>query len=407
MKSTKLRYLFEFPKFKKEISKLNDIIFFFPFYHFGGGERVHADILEIFKDYPTTSFIIHKSENDFMKEDFYKYSEIIDLGKYVSLKYDSYCKVLANEINKKEKPIIFGCNNLFFYRLIPFLNSNVKIIDLTHAFTYEDPRSPEKFSITLVDKINTRIVLGAKTLNDFKDLYVKEGVDENYLKRIRIIRNKVDAPQKFPDKPHNKNIKIIFVARNRYEKRPEVFFEIAQRCSNRKIPAEFLVIGDFEKSIPHPENMTILGSIKDRNLLNFYYQQSDLIFITSFREGFPMVLLEAMAYGTVPISTDVGEIREFIGEKFNNGILIKDNSIQRYVTERPVYGLTEEWLPDNLFQKVPSDLEECIEDFIAAINFFSKNREELISMGKNAYEMVVNNFSSEIKKEAYLKVFFE
>ena len=84
MKSSKLAYLYEFPKFLKEIKKLNDIIFFFPFYHFGGGETVHLDILKIFKDYKTSCFIIHESDNDFLREDFLKVTNIVDLWKYKS-----------------------------------------------------------------------------------------------------------------------------------------------------------------------------------------------------------------------------------------------------------------------------------------------------------------------------------
>ena len=47
--------------------------------------------------------------------------------------------------------------------------------------------------------------------------------------------------------------------------------------------------------------------------------------ITSFREGFPMVIPEAMAQGAIPISTNVGGINEHI-TNFENGVLI-DNSV--------------------------------------------------------------------------------
>jgi glycosyltransferase involved in cell wall biosynthesis len=227
------------------------------------------------------------------------------------------------------------------------------------------------------------------------------------LDRVQIIRNKVDAPKQYIVKNNNPNLKIIFVARNRHEKRPEIFFEIAKRCSERLIPVDFLVVGDFKKNIPHSKNLTILGSIKDRKILDSYYLESDLIFITSFREGFPMVLLEAMAFGVVPISTDVGEIKDYIGEKYNNGILIQDNSIQRYITERPCYGETEEWLPKKLFDSVPNDVNDCIENFISAVQKFIENRELLLQMSKNAYNTVVNNFSPSIMKKEYLNIFFE
>ncbi|GGG61697.1 glycosyltransferase family 4 protein [Epilithonimonas arachidiradicis] len=407
MKSTKISYLFEFPKFKKLIKNINDIVFFFPVYHFGGGERVHADILSVFAKYKTTCIIVYRSENDFMKEDFLKNtSQLIDIGHFRSLKYQNYYKLLAKKINIKKKPIVFGCNNLFFYKLIPYLESHVKIIDLTHAFTYEDPYSPEKFSINIAHRIHKRIILGKKTYEDYKLLYENANIEADLLKRIEIIHNKVDLPDSLPPKQKNKKLKIIFVSRNSHEKRPEIFFEIAQRCFDRSIPVEFLLIGDFDKNIKHTENMIIIGSIKEKDMLNFYYQQSDLILITSYREGFPMVLLEAMAYGTVPISTDVGEISEFIGEEFGNGVIIQDRSIKNYIKKNRII-TNEKWIPKNLLKNIPIDVDECIESFIKTIIYFDENRDKLYEMSRNSYETTANNFSTESNKKAYLKVFFE
>lgn len=406
MKSTKINYLFEFPKFKKEISNINDIIFFFPFYHFGGGERVHADILEIFKDYKTTCFIVHKSENDFLKEDFYKNSDVKELGKYKSIKYQSYYQSLAKEINKKKNPIIFGCNNLFFYRLIPFLHDHVKVIDLTHAFTYEDSKSPEKFSIDVAKRIDKRIVLGKKTLNDFANLYKDFGIDSSYLSKISVIKNRVSIPESYIQKQKNENLKIIFVSRNSHEKRPEMFFEIAKRCDAKNKNFDFLLVGDFDENIPHPSNMSILGSIKDKELLNSYYANSDLLLITSFREGFPMVVLEGMAFGVVPICTNVGEMQEFIGRQYKNGVLIEDRSIDRYMKLEHNYVENEKWLPRMLLTSVPEDVNVCIDIFIEIIEEFNNNRNLLQDYSKNAYETIRANFSPQQNKQAYLDVFF-
>lgn len=407
MKSNKIKFLYEFPRFRSEIKELHDILFFFPAYHFGGGERVHADILEIFKDYPTSCFIIHKSSNDFMKEDFYRHTEIIELSKYKSIKYSPYFKTLAKKINEKQNPIVFGCNNLFFYRLLPFLAPHVKVIDLMHAFSYEDPGAPENISLEVSDRIHNRIVLGRKTYNDFIQLYRKNNIDEKLIDRISIIQNKVSIPESYPEKKENKQLKVLFVTRNTHEKRPEVFLEIAKRCEQKNIPVDFTMIGDFNNIPISQSNIRIVGTIKEKEILNKYYSEHDVIMITSFREGFPMVLLEGMAFGVVPISTDVGEIKEHIGEKFSNGFIIKDDSVARYLNQKYEYGKNREWLPKNLLKSIPDDLENCIDQFVQTITDLHNNREKLKSMSLNAYNTVKENFSPEKMKKSYLDIFFK
>ena len=51
------------------------------------------------------------------------------------------------------------------------------------------------------------------------------------------------------------------------------------------------------------------------------YQSLHFILVTSVYEGFPMVMMEAMSHGVVPISTNVGGIKEHITH-LKNGVLI-------------------------------------------------------------------------------------
>ena len=408
MKSSKISYLWEFPKFLKKISELNNIIFFFPFYHFGGGETVHLDILKFFKKYGTSCFIAHESENDFLKDQFYEATQIIELSEYKSSKYDSYLKSLAKVINSKTHPVVFGCNNRFFYKLIEYLDENrVKIIDLTHAFSYEDPHALEKFSLPIAHKIHKRVVLGEKTYLDYKELYASKHINLDLLKRFVIIPNSVEIPKTFIKKPDNEILKILFVSRNSFEKRPEVFFEIAKRCFTRKINASFKVIGDFENVENTIPNLEIIGSIKEKETLNDYYLESDILLITSFREGLPMVIIEGMAYGVVPVSTNVGEISSLINSENNNGILLNDISLERYSKIKPTFGKNKKWYPANKLTGTPKDLEKIIEEFILTIENVNKNRELLKELSVNAYKSVKKEFSKKAQEKSYLDIFFK
>ena len=70
---------------------------------------------------------------------------------------------------------------------------------------------------------------------------------------------------------------------------------------------------------------TFTGEIKSVEVMKKYYKNSDFILITSMREGFPLVVMEAMAYGVIPISTKVGGIPFHI-KSWDNGILIENET---------------------------------------------------------------------------------
>lgn len=60
------------------------------------------------------------------------------------------------------------------------------------------------------------------------------------------------------------------------------------------------------------DKVTTTGILKGEDLADIYHEADIFVFPTHF-EGFPNVILEAMAYGLPIISNDVGNIREMIG----------------------------------------------------------------------------------------------
>lgn len=401
MKSTKIRYIFEYPKFLKELKKVKNLAFFFPSYHFGGGEKVHLDILKSLPDIEHTTFIIHNSDNDFFKDEFEKSTHLFPFFSYRSKKYKSYLKAIANHFNNFSSATVFGCNNIYFYQIIPYLKPHVNVIDLTHAFSYEDPHAPEIISLTSISHINKRIILGEKTLNDYKNLYKSHQISPTELRKLKIIRNGVEVPEKLGKKPENEKLKILFVSRNSHEKRPEIFWEIAKACMKQKVNVEFFVVGDFDKGISHPSNLKIIGSIKDREKLKCLYKESDVLLITSFREGMPMVTLESMAYGVVNISTPVGELPFTIGVGKKNGIVVNDNTIPHYIQTEHEYVKNEKWIPNHFLENISVEENELIQSFVFEIQNLSKNRKLLKEMSEKSHLYVKNNFSMELFKKNY------
>lgn len=348
--------------------KSEKIFFFFPFYHMGGAETVHLDILKVFENKKNVCLITNESVNDHNKKKFENFIKIIEINKLIKkrkLKMFAL-KLISRKINSNPKAIVFGCNSHFFYDIIPYLKSHVKIIDLIHAFSYEEPYAAEKYSIPHVNRINKRVVLGKKTVSDFEKLYLENNISPTQIEKINIIKNKVNIPTVQPKKQFNDSLKILFVGRNSYEKRASIFFEIAKKCQLENLNTSFIVIGNFDKKkIDAPLNTEIIGEINDTVTLNEYYQSSNLLLITSSREGFPMVVLEGMAFGVVPICTNVGEISEFINTTNNNGIIIENYA----------------------------DTNLIISEFIKQIKIIEEDRNLLSKMSNNAFVTLKENFN--------------
>ncbi|MGL5014381.1 MAG: glycosyltransferase [Bacteroidales bacterium] len=63
-----------------------------------------------------------------------------------------------------------------------------------------------------------------------------------------------------------------------------------------------------------------------------YLQEASIICMTSIYEGWPLALVEAQAYGVIPISYNCSDgVKEIIGEQNQYGVLVKDYDQKEYV----------------------------------------------------------------------------
>jgi glycosyltransferase involved in cell wall biosynthesis len=69
------------------------------------------------------------------------------------------------------------------------------------------------------------------------------------------------------------------------------------------------------KSLSLEDHVTIHGTVNVRDMLD----QFDLLVLPSYNEGQPIVVLEAMAAGIPTVGTDVGGMRQLIGEQLRTG----------------------------------------------------------------------------------------
>ncbi|HVA98410.1 MAG TPA: glycosyltransferase, partial [Bacteroidia bacterium] len=284
-------------------------------------------------------------------------------------------KKIESICEKNKNAILFGCNSEYFYQLIPLLPSEIKCMDLIHAFVHKYEPGPEKWSLPLASRLNKRIVINEKTKIDFEKLYLSNNIDYKYLSRIICIPNFVEHKQ-YIVKEKKSKLKILYVGRGTPEKRVYLIAQIAYELIKNNVNVEFHFAGNVKDAIPEKylSYCILHGEIVDEKMMEKIYSDSQILIMTSSREGFPMVIMEAMMQSVVPISTNVGGISEHIINKVN-GILIND-------------------IEEN----------EIVSDCVKAIEYFKLNQNDLAEMSINAHKYALTHFDKKYFVESYKKI---
>jgi glycosyltransferase involved in cell wall biosynthesis len=301
-----------------ETENTSGVFLFFPYTHVGGAEKVHAMISDAVKDQQPWIFFTGFSANKKFLPLFENNGVLLDVALGINhpffIKRSKYLVKAA--IEKAKHPVVFGCNNIFFYELIPHLSAKVKIIDLMHDFRYDGEQEVFKSYLPAFMRCNQRVFISQRAIEQTKKFYKAQSLELTYTDRLVYIPNYVDVPVRFARKEKRgaEPLSIIYVGRGTTEKRAYLVSEIARICFEKKLPVQFQIIGDIEQPADLKNNsaVTFTGELTDMDTLKTIYSTADILLITSEREGFPMAMMEGMAYGVIPVSTPVGDIPNHI-----------------------------------------------------------------------------------------------
>ncbi|MBN2106037.1 MAG: glycosyltransferase [Deltaproteobacteria bacterium] len=333
-----------------------------PYYHTGGAERVHADIIACLQDYRPRVIIGCKSNNTAFKKAFSQGSRLIDISFFSEkpLWHPIIIGCLTEIINRTGNAVVLGCNSFLFYHCLPYFAEKIKKIDIIHSFT----GILEIYSLPLVPLLDERVVINSKMLGAFAQVYAEHGVSPVYLNRIKTIENKVPVPAHYQKKSFD-TLRVLYVGRGTEEKRVHLVGKIAARFSAINPDMRFCLIGDVVDSVsPEDRRYCVFeGELHDDAVLNSFYRSSHIILITSKFEGSPLVLMEAMACGVVPIATHVGAIDAHV-HNGSNGFLIDQQ-----------------------------DEHLLVEAFVEKIQGILADREEYHRLSRTAYDYAVEKAS--------------
>ncbi|MGF9965822.1 glycosyltransferase family 4 protein [Bacillus rhizoplanae] len=254
------------------------------------------------------------------------YSHIVRKECFITLSRSNHLSNLSKlcKIVKTNQIHLIHANSLrmLLYSLAikQMTKRDFKFIYTKHNVTILEKRAPVLFK-----NIMNRYVDVIITVSDFeRENLLSLGIDE---KKVQTIYNGVDIKQ-FAFQPIRKKDKyrIGILARLSKEKNHTFFIKIANELRNAE-DCMFYIAGDG------PERENISNKIQEYNLQHKvkmlgnianpyeFICSVDLLILTSIREIFPMVVIEAMSAGTPIMAVDVGGVREAV-KNDETGILI-------------------------------------------------------------------------------------
>lgn len=365
----------QYSELKRKISQhKSSLLLVFPYSHFGGAERVHADITHALSDRkPLVLFAgIHK-ESPFIKNFYAPGAAVVNVGFAVNyfLTQKRTKQLIDNFIKANSDIKILGCNSFYLEELCEKFAATKSVSDLTHDYTFSMEDHATISMVPLYTKLKHRVFVSRRAMAEAEKLYDYYGLDDNYKSHFRWIVNATDVPFQQPERTPASSLRVLYVGRNSVEKRPHLVFEIIKRLStNSRI--HFSFAGDFEKqTIP---NTHFYGVVYDQRQMQEIWANHDVLILTSRSEGFPMVIMEAMAHGVVPVSTPVGDIPLHVTEDV--GSLLKNESEEKVVNSAAII-----------------------------LSYLLENRDVLELKSAAAYAYASKHFSKERFKKQYLELF--
>ncbi len=219
-------------------------------------------------------------------------------------------------------------------------------------------------------------------------IIVQNTDDYNFFKKLGyercyIIPGSGVDEKKFTYVPIRRNatkVRVLMTARLLRDKGVDEFVEASLILNvSDKSNFEFHLIGNYDKQNPSKINQTLFNkAVKTQSIIwhgkqddvHSFIVESDVVVLPSYREGFPKVLIEAMAVGRPIITTDVAGCRECLSD---NGFLI-----------RP----------------------KCAEDLIRALKDFSQlSFEERKRFSDNSYKFFKSHLTDDHVYKSHLKIY--
>ena len=132
----------------------------------------------------------------------------------------------------------------------------------------------------------------------------------------------------------NKKKAVLNVALLNHQKRHDLLLDVWKRVEEKRPDWSLQIVGDGPLRAKLSEQAKSL-KLQRMEFLGFqqpqpFYDEASIFCLTSGYEGFGLVLVEAMAYGCVPIAFDSWELASDIIDHEVNGLLVRPFDVDAY-----------------------------------------------------------------------------
>ena len=324
--------------FLKPIGKEYSIWFFFPFYHIGGAEKVHAQVAQAVGGKDCIIFFTRRSHNDLFRPAFEQSGcEIKDISSFTDNKWLYFLNliyrgIITGYINRqKQSPVTINGQCNFGYKISPWIKKEIHQIELIHSFN-----SFSYIRIPFLPFITETVMISKNRIADHITFYQKVDIPAAFAEKIHYIPNAVRLPSILTEKG-SKPFTVLYVGRGGAEKRLHLIMTIASQLHSLDPDIQFEILGDVSEVVKQ-DNYPFIhfhGNQSNEKKIASIYARAHVLVLTSSTEGFPLVVIEAMAQGSAIIATAVGDIPLHVhgGE---NGFLFSSVIDEATITEEGV-----------------------------------------------------------------------
>ncbi len=275
----------------------------------GGAERVHADIVAAIADHQPEVWFTEPARDAGLLPRFEAHARVVQLGARLRHRLEAYFQAgfQAGRIARGQVGTVFGCFSHFFYDMLPWLRGvpGVRCVDLLHNFGVNF----ENYSLPQVARLDARVVITQTLREMLRRHYRYEGINTAWMARVQVIGNTVPVPAELPARDAGGPLRVLYVGRGTPEKRVHLLGRVARELGPT---ARFTLVGDVESVVEAADkpHCHFTGMLTDPAALAAQYDAAQVLVLASEREGFPVVVMEAMARGVVPVCTAVGGLPE-------------------------------------------------------------------------------------------------
>ena len=222
-------------------------------------------------------------------------------------------KLLLEIIKIEDPSIIINSNSPLLACVLPFLDSNINVISISHFIDGE---------IAKIASHNYKYVNTIIALSDFGRRYIKKykRIKSNDL--VKIVYNFIAKQEfittKLEYKKSRKVLKIVYPGGTRLQKSADIVCKMLFILLKTNYEFEFYWIGDSKilqkryfllnlydlaQILPFDQRIKFVGQVSREDAKKII-EDSNIFLLPSRKEGCPISLIEAMSHGSIPVVSD-------------------------------------------------------------------------------------------------------